>query len=221
MTLTRTLAIFIPLGLWLCFINTQSAIAQGYPSSNCHSAQVAPVNKKGWPRGTTVKVYIDPSITGDRRSAVIAAFNNWSASAAQNGSGVTYNPASQPPPAGTGYTVLNEDPLTPEARAGTETFKDASGNTIGATTRLSPDMTNPAAVHESMSHEIGHPAGFGDCNSCALADSVMSLFNYGTNFNLVGGRPTSPTPCDNELLFVLNYDACPPTVVHPKSETES
>src|SRR5215211_3211483 len=94
-------------------------------------------------------------------------------------------------------------------------FKTTDGNTIGATTRLSPDMTNPAAVQESMSHEIGHPAGFGDCNSCVLADSVMSLFDYSNNFNLVGGRPTRPTPCDNEILFVFNYDACPPTLPSP------
>jgi hypothetical protein len=212
MTLTRTLAIFIPLGLWLGFINTQSAIAQGYPSSNCHSAHVAPVNKKGWPRGTSVNVYIDPSITGDRRSAVAAAFNNWTASAAQNGSGVTYKDASQPPPAGTGFTVLNETP-TAGTRASTQTVLDGNGNTMGATTRLSPNVTNPAAVEEAMSHDIGHPAGFGDCNSCAVTDSVMSLIEG--SFNTVAGRPTRPTPCDNEILFVLNYDACPPTLPSP------
>ncbi len=222
MTLTRTLAFFMAsFGLWHSFIKAPCAIAQGYPSSNCHEAAVAPINKDGWIYGTTVDVYIDPSIVGDRRSAIVAAFNSWSASASQNGSGVTYNTnVSQPPPAGTGYTVLNEDPLTPDVRAGTQTFKDASGNTIGATTRLSPDMTDPAAVNESMAHEIGHPAGFDDCSSCSLTGSVMSLGNYGTNFNLVLGRTTQPTPCDNEILYVNDYDACSPTLPSPGQDWE-
>jgi hypothetical protein len=84
LTKTRPLLIFFV--LWLSCINDSNVIAQNYPSANCHSDHVADTNKKGWPQGTTVSVYIDPSITGTRRSAVITAFDNWTQSRALNGS---------------------------------------------------------------------------------------------------------------------------------------
>src|SRR5215211_1522884 len=101
MSKRAALTVFIILGLWFGLVNTPTANSQGYPSANCHSSEVAPVNKKGWRHGATVNVYIEPTIVGDRRTAISAAFNQWSESAAANGSGVTYNFVSQPPPAGT------------------------------------------------------------------------------------------------------------------------
>lgn len=212
---SRVFPFFVCLGLWVCAINPSVAVSQGYPSSNCHFENVAPVNKLGWEHGTTVPYYIDPSITGDRRTAISTAFTNWSNSASQNGSGVTFTEVSQPPAPGTGYSVLNETPTITGLRASTQTFQDTNGVTVGATTRLSPAMTNSAAVLEAMSHEIGHPNGFGDCNSCEIWESVMANGDYGSNFNTVLGRPTSPTPCDNELLYLSNYDGCPPTLPAP------
>lgn len=87
---SKVFPLLVCLGLWVCAINPSVAVSQGYPSSNCHSENVAPVNKLGWAHGTTVPYYIDPSITGDRRTAIATAFTNWSNSASQNGSGVTF-----------------------------------------------------------------------------------------------------------------------------------
>lgn len=57
--------------------NDSEVRAQGFPSANCDAENVADTNKKGWPQGATVSVYIDPAIVGQRRSAVTTAFDNW------------------------------------------------------------------------------------------------------------------------------------------------
>jgi hypothetical protein len=206
------------LGL-LFFSNSSNVVAQSYPSANCHSNQTAVVNKKGWPQQVPVSVYIDPAIVGLRRNAVITAFDNWTQSRALNGSQVSYQIVSQAPPAGTGYRVLNQSPASGD-RATTFTFINSSGNTTSATTELSPDMTNADAALEAMSHEIGHPAGFGHCDSCAPSESVMATRDQYDNFNDVIGRATTPTPCDNEKLYAENYNACPPTLPAPGSGWE-
>lgn len=212
-------AFLIPVvAVWLCFAATSNLRAQTpYPSANCHSASTTEVNKKGWPAGTMVTVYIDPAITGMRRARIEEAFNNWTASGWLNGSQVSYESVSQPGSAN--YVVLNAEP--PDGnRATTFTDKNAdTGQTQGATTYISPSMTNQYAVLEAMSHEIGHPAGFFHCGSCATSESIMSTPGY-DNFNEVTGRPTWPTPCDNETLYASNYNACPPTLPAPGSGWE-
>lgn len=165
--------LLILLGLLLCFVNGSYVTAQTYPSANCHSAQTADVNKMGWPQGSTVSVYIDPAITGPRRDAVVEAFYNWTQSSALNGSQVTYQIVSQPPPTGTGFQVLNQSP-SGGVRATTFMGYSSNGNTSSAVTELSPGITNSNAVLEAMSHEVGHPAGFGHCDLCAPSESIMA-----------------------------------------------
>jgi hypothetical protein len=217
MTLTRILPLCICFVLWLGGTDGSNVSAQGYPSANCLSDHVANVNKPGWPQGTTVNVYIDPNITGNRRTAVITAFDSWTQSRGLNGSQVTYQIVSQPPPAGTGYTVRNQQNAS-GARETTDTIQnDVTGYTTSATTDLAPTMTNPAAVLEAMSHGIGHPAGFGDCETCAPSESVMSTRDRYNNDNDVIGRATTPTGCDDEQLFLGDYGGCPPVLPAPGS----
>lgn len=202
---------FSCLGLLLACVSGPIVIAQ---TPNCSAQNTAPVNKNGWPQGATVDVYIDPAITGQRRSAIVEAFDNWTRSSAENGSGVTYRIVSQPPSQGTGYTVTNQLPASGD-RASTDTItNDVTGSTMSATTYVSPNLTTPAAVLEAMAHEIGHPAGFGDCGSCAPADSVMATSVRYTNDNDVIGRATTPTACDSQRLRTSNY-TCPPTLPAP------
>ncbi|HKP38027.1 MAG TPA: hypothetical protein VJT71_14315 [Pyrinomonadaceae bacterium] len=160
-------------------------------------------------------VYIDPAIIGDRRSNVIAAFEHWTQSRTLNGSQVTYQIVSQPPPSGTGYTVLNQQHGSGARETTDTTTNDVTGYTMQATTYLSPTMTNPSAVLEAMSHGIGHPAGFGDCDLCAPSESIMATRDRYDNDNDVIGRSTTPTSCDNENLAMSNYGACPPTLPAP------
>lgn len=171
----------------------------------------------GWPPGTTVNVYIDPNIIGNRRTAVITAFDNWTQSRGLNGSQVSYQIVSQPPPTGTGYTVVNQQPVSGN-RISTDTYQyNGTGSTTSAVTFLSPTVTNPNAVLEAVSHDIGHPAGFGDCDSCAPSESVMATRDRYTNDNDVIGRATTPTGCDDEQLFRDDYNGCPPVPPAPGS----
>ena len=62
-----------------------------------------------------------------------------------------------------------------------------------------------------MAHEIGHPAGFGDCNGCDVGDSVMSLGVGSGDYNQVMGSPTSPTQCDNQALENADYPCTQPS----------
>src|SRR5436305_8166888 len=57
-----------------------------------------------------------------------------------------------------------------------------------------------------MAHEIGHPAGFGDCGACPPGSSVM------TSTCCYSNSPTGPTACDNSKLMQSNYPACNPPV---------
>ncbi len=79
--------------------------------------------------------------------------------------------------------------------------------TAAATTYLSPSITNPAAILEAMTHEIGHPEGFGECPSCDPTDSVMATKIQYQSDNDVIGRATSPTKCDDAAL-ATNYPPC-------------
>jgi len=190
-------------------------VAQQAPLAQCPSEHAPPVNKKGWPQGMTVNVYIDPAIIGPRRSSVVTAFNNWTQSRGQNGSNNIYSFVSQPPPTGTGFTVLNQqDPSGQREVTGTIT-NDSTGYTMSATTYLSPAITNSEAVLEAMSHGIGHPAGFGDCDDCAPSESVMATRDRYNDDNDVIGRATSPTPCDNAQLYYYSNGACQATLPAP------
>jgi hypothetical protein len=186
-----------------------------FPSANCSSNYIADVNKKGWPQGATVDVYIDPAIIGLRRQAIVNAFNNWTNSGSLNGSQISYHFVSQAPPAGTGYRIQNVSPASGDRATTFTTTNPNTAQTAGAVTQISPDMTNPDAVLEAMSHEIGHPAGFGHCDSCDPSESVMATKVRYNDFNEVLHRATVPTSCDNETLFLDNYGACPPTSETP------
>lgn len=88
-------------------------------------------------------------------------------------------------------------------RGETHTSTDADGYTTGADTNLDRRVTDPAAVLEVMVHEIGHPAGFGNCDVCLPDESVMAP-PPGSHYNSTG-RATSPTNCDNQILQQTNY----------------
>jgi hypothetical protein len=92
------------LGLSLICLSSLSIKAQ-----TCTSQNSPPVNKAGWPHGTTFQVYIDPAITGNLRDVAEQSFLNWNAAnsgANGNGSGVTYEFIDSPPNPGTySFTV--------------------------------------------------------------------------------------------------------------------
>ncbi len=184
-------------------------------AQTCDSNNTPPVNKKGFQSGSlgsAIPVYIDPAITGDRRTAVETAFNNWNQGLSDSGANISFSFVTQPPPSQTGFTVLNQQHYAANDRAVTDTAThDTYGYTMYAITYLSPDTTNPAAVLEAMSHEIGHPLGFGECESCPQQNSsVMAISNNYQNNNDVTGRATTPSNCDLQKLRNTNYRTCLP-----------
>ena len=90
-------------------------------------------------------------------------------------------------------------------RAKTDTSANSQLQSLKATTVIDSRVTDPLAFFEVMAHEIGHPAGFGECDSCAPGDSVMAPGPPEGEYNTVVGRPTSPTPCDNQKLKEGDY----------------
>lgn len=200
-TLPRSLCYSVWLGLWLISLSSLTIKAQ-----TCTSQNTPPVTKAGWPQGATVQVYIDPAITGNRLDVTQQAFLNWNAANANgNGSGVTYEFITSPPNPGTySFTVSLGTPAN-GVRAATSIPVNSQVQTLSATTVIDTRVTDPLAFFEVMAHEIGHPAGFGECDSCASGDSVMARGPADGQYNVVVGRPTTPSPCDNQKLQQVNY----------------
>jgi hypothetical protein len=168
-------------------------------------------------------VYIDPAITGNFLDVTQQSFLNWNAAnngANGNNSGVTFEFIDSPPNPGTfGFTV-SLGTIANGDRGFTNSSVNSQNQTLTASTVIDSRVTNPSAFFEVMAHEIGHPAGFGHCDSCAPGDSVMALGPPG--YNDVIGRPTSPTPCDNQKLKQDNYPPTPtPTPTPPPGGGES
>jgi hypothetical protein len=207
-----TISSLLALAFLLFSFNPQTAFGQ-----TCSS--FAQVNKSGFRRGAQISVYIDPALQGAARTAAEQAFRNWNTAnaLANNGSQVHFNFVTTPPPAGTGITVGYANVISPDvngnntARASAQTHYDGDGFSIGANILLHNAMTDPAAVLETMSHEIGHPMGFGHC-SCGNNESVMSLVNYdpssAASMNTAYGRATAPTDCDNANARDNAYGPC-------------
>jgi hypothetical protein len=163
-------------------------------------------------------VYIDPAITGNRRDVAEQSFLNWNGANGVNGnnSGVTYEFITSPPNPGTySFTVTLGTPAN-GVRARTETLANSQVQTLSATTVIDTRVTGPSAFFEVMAHEIGHPAGFSECDSCAPGDSIMAPGPPEGEYNTVVGRPTSPSPCDNQKLKQVNY----PTPTSTPTPTE-
>lgn len=176
-------------------------------AQTCTSQNTPPITKAGWSQGATVQVYIDPAITGNLLDVTQQSFLNWNAAngASGNNSGVKYEFITSPPNPGTFSFTVTLGTVSDGGRAKTDTAANLQLQTLKATTVIDSRVTDPLAFFEVMAHEIGHPAGFGECNTCAAGDSVMAPGPPGGEYNTVVGRPTSPTPCDNQKLKETDY----------------
>lgn len=183
-----------------------------------------PVNALGFPPYSLVTVYIDPAITGTKRSKTAEGFNNWTAANANNCSNVAFNVVASDPPQYEGFTsdtqivVQNAPPIDEYSnftgdRAGILVYKDdATGWARNAYIRLDPTLSDSNATLEAAAHEIGHSMGIAHPSCGTQSESIMCPGNYGSNFNLVTGRPTSPNFCDQTVLRIVYCDFNPPPV---------
>ncbi|MBV9925686.1 MAG: hypothetical protein JOZ96_11765 [Acidobacteria bacterium] len=218
----------LPKLLALTFFLGLTHFSQTTAFGQCPENGGATVQGNGWEKGTTVRVFIDPAITGDARTATEQAFRNWNAASNSfaNNSHVTYEFTTTRPTSGVGnYLIVSpgSNLIDPESgsqvRAQTTYITDPNnGYTSYGGIRLDPSMTNYDAVLETMVHEIGHPMGLGHCtgSGCTPQSSVMTpvVVNPPTpaNFNRAYGRSTIPTDCDNNRLQTVNYPACSPPI---------
>jgi hypothetical protein len=210
---SRTLLIFLA----VLFVGLRASDEAAY-GQTCNSTNSPQVIRTGWTRDMPVTVYIDPAIQGDARRGVEQAFRNWNTANQSNNSGVSYTFSTTPPASGAYFTVSYANQIIgtngSPVRAQTATTTDGNGVTTSAAASLDQHMTNYDAVLEAMSHEIGHPAGFGHCATCAPGDSVMAQVPYDPNdpatYNQAYGRATTPTGCDNQTLQQTNYPYCSP-----------
>jgi hypothetical protein len=163
---------------------------------------------RGFPRGQEVKVWIDPAISGLRRDNVEQAFNNWTDARFQNNSQVIFRFVTDRPPSDEHSIIVSSGQIADRARGEASSPVDGNGYTLQATITLDSrsGTTNPAAVLDVMAHEISHPMGF-DNSSCDASTSVTGPgpIRQGDYWNVVSGRPTSPTACDNQKLRTNNY----------------
>jgi len=141
-TLPRFLWYSVWLGLWLICLSSLTIKAQ-----TCTSQNTPPINRPGWPQGTTVKVLLDPAITGNRLDVAQQSFLNWNAANGPNGnnSGVTYEFVTSPIAPGTpGFIVILGTPAGPVGtRAFTLTIGNSQGQTTIAITTIDPLVTDP------------------------------------------------------------------------------
>jgi hypothetical protein len=187
--------------VWLICLYPLTAKAQ-----TCTTENTPPITKAGWPQGATVQVYIDPAITGNLLDVTQQAFLNWNAAnGSGNNSGVKYEFITSPPAPGTFSFTVSLGTVSGGGRAKTDTSANSQLQSLKATTVIDSRVTDPLAFFEVIAHEIGHPAGFGECESCAPGDSVMAPGPPAGEYNTVVGRPTSPTPCDNQMLKEGDY----------------
>ncbi|MDQ1638206.1 MAG: hypothetical protein QOF62_1545, partial [Pyrinomonadaceae bacterium] len=215
-TLSRSLWYSVWLGLWLICLSSLTIKAQ-----TCTSQNTPPINKAGWPQGATVQVYINPAITGNLLDVTQGSFLNWNAANGSNGnnSGVTYEFITSPPAPGTSSITVSLGTPAGGVRARTDTSTNAQLQSLSASMVVDSRVTDPLAFLEVVAHEIGHPAGFGECDSCAPSDSVMAPGPPEGQYNAVVGRPTSPSPCDNQKLKQVNYPTPTPTPCTPNGES--
>jgi hypothetical protein len=177
----------------------------GQQTTTCTASP--PTSGKQWRQGSSVDVYIDPSITGAGRYAAMEAFNNWNAASgpAGNNSGVTFNFVSSPPSSGTGFRVSYGTPPGGERAHISYNYNPSNNFLTDASVTVSPVVTDYDAMLETMSHEIAHSFGMEHCEECSVSSSVMAATPIGSNWNSAGGRPTSPTECDNQALKSASY----------------
>lgn len=184
-----------------------------YSIAQCKTTPLS--NVKGWPKGSTQPVNIDPSFSPAERAGILNAIEKWKQanSSSGNNSQVTFsNPTYNSTPSTSGVQITKTTPANPSVRGDATINPNVyTQQTYGVAIRVRPDVTSQGAVEEVVSHELGHAAGLDECPTCALNESVMAPppSDATTNPNATG-RTSTPTACDNQTVNQNGSYGSPP-----------
>jgi hypothetical protein len=177
-----------------------------------------------WPAGTTINVNLS-NFPAALQPCVKSAFDNWNTNnASNNGSGVKLNTTYDGPTLATGttggtgvYQVTygpTYDGNGNSVNALGSTHDTPSGGTLkNAKTEINSNITDCAAITQTIAHEIGHTIGLGECSQCTQPQQSVMIGGkcamYSGNLCIAPvwndntyGLP-GPTSCDNTVVHTV------------------
>jgi hypothetical protein len=174
---------------------------------------------QAWAPGSPVKVNVS-GFSAAQQSCVKAAFDNWNAANAADGSNVTFNVTFSDTPINTTgqtnvYQVTSKQPTDDQGNPA-NVFGNTGGqgngtNRTNASTDINPKITDCTAITETVAHEIGHTFGLGECSQCtgpqqsvmepgACAQVDASGKCTQPDWNNTSKGLTGPNSCDKSTL---------------------
>lgn len=151
-----------------------------------------------WPAGATVKVFFDSSVSPDRMEIYKQALNNWSAG---NGQGVTFVFEVETGQAQYSMSITDAIPNGDNSLRGQVVWQGFDGN--GALQyvdiQMNPNVTDPTALRNAMSHEIAHNFGLNHATTHSN-QTASSLYNTNNGLNDTTTGAPGPTACDRQTV---------------------
>jgi hypothetical protein len=186
------------IGLGAAGLAPEEVVTPVCAQSECPQMNVGGNTSLTWPAGATVKVFFDSSISPDRLDIYKQALNNWSAG---NGQGVTFAFDVDTGQAQYSMSVTDAIPDGDNSLRGKVIWQSTDGN--GALQyvdiQMNPNVTNPTALLNAMSHEIAH--NFGLNHATTLSNQTgSSLYNSSIGLNDTTTGAPGPTPCDRQTM---------------------
>jgi len=205
----------------LCLVGALAFLLQIVFSHMVHaqSTCTAPTsNSQYWSPGTTITVYIDPTLSQQEQNGVNAAVTDWNGQSALTGNGITMTTTSTDPgdtantirvvnnPAGSpnnlAFTSTNVSNQNPGQMFNATVSVNDSFKINGTTPAYDPQGTNAAGfLKDVFDHELGHVFGENDVtapndpstgqpNPCLETPGASTMNgSCGTNDNGAGGLP--------------------------------
>lgn len=207
--------------LCLLTLALSTSPVQTYVRAEEPSCRTPPIrestNGASWPRGSQVRVTINPTyfpVGSPQFEAIKLAFTNWQNGNGVDGSnsGVTFTFTS-----GVVNTVGTKNQIyvtKGDTDTGAYNRTSFSGvTTLNADIIIDTTVTRADTKTGMVAHEIGETFGLGDCPNCPSGSSVMgppTCIGSCSDFNnrvLGTSRPglQGPTPCDNSKLKEISY----------------
>lgn len=188
------------LGLLVVNVTLDSALSVAAQQCTCPPMNVGGNTSLTWPAGATVKVFFDDNVGPDRRAIYEQALNNWSQG---NNQGVTFTTEVSTGMAQYSMYIKDAVPNGNNSQRGQVVYQtwDSTGGLTGVDIQMNPNVTDPTALLNAMSHEISHNFGLNhpsdgsksNCTSSALYDTSIGLNDTTT------GAP-GPTNCDRTVI---------------------